>query len=91
MKSEIRRTKSCWSQGSQVTVWTQVAAGMAEGLRNLLAVLIQAAVLAHGAAVAQANASATWGMVKEGHPEYVSIYACMYIYIYTYIVGFNGI
>lgn len=41
------------------TVWTQVAAGMAEGLRNLLAVLIQAAVLAHGAAVAQANASAT--------------------------------
>jgi len=47
---------------------------MAEGLRNLLAVLIQAAVLAHGAAVAQANASATWGLVKEGHPEYVSIY-----------------
>ena len=55
-------------------MWTQVAAGMAEGLRNLLAVLIQAAVLAHGAAVAQANASATWGLVKEGHPEYVSIY-----------------
>ena len=47
-----------------VAVWTEVAARMAEGLRDLLAVLIKATVLAHGAAVAQADASATWGMMK---------------------------